>query len=220
MIERRKKAQEYILKHISMIDPTGNNTERYQAIFQKMSDKDFDTFMTNIKEGRQKLFVYAPNMENNLNLNDILKTGESLNLKLLDKLRLWDSSTQKYYTTPHEYLVVNLPIRRLKQYLKDKISVPDDDRKTDALSGQVIKPDKGSSVSMVEMQTMISKGLHNSIAELTNVRGGNIAAYADFKAELEETGEGSLKTSAENSRPRAAVVAGVYLTSMMLENNL
>lgn len=220
MIEKRKKAQEYILKHISMMDPSGKNTERYEKMFKKMSDKDFDTYMERIRKGEQKFFVYTPNMENNLDIDNLLKTADALNIKLLERLKLWDSSTKKYYTTANDYLVVNLPIRRLKQYLQDKISVPDSDSKTDAYSGQVIKPDKGSSISGVEMQTMISKGLHNSIAELTNVRGGNIAAYADFKAELEETGEGSLQTAAENSRPRSAVVAGAYLTAMMLENNL
>lgn len=220
MIEKRKKAQEYILKHITVMDPSGQNTKRYEDIFKKMSDKDFDAFMKDIRNGKQKLFLYTPNMENNLDLDHLLKAADMLNINLLEQLKLWDSSTKKYYTTSNKYLVVTLPTRRLKQYLEDKISVPDSDSKIDAYSGQVVKPDKGASISGVEMQTMISKGLHNSIAELTNVRGGNIAAYADFKAELEETGEGSLQSAAENSRPRSAVVAGAYLTAMMIENNL
>lgn len=203
-----------------MMDPSGKNTERYEDIFKKMNDGDFDTFMENIRDGKQKLFVYTPNMDNNLDIDNLLAASDALNLKLLDHLKLWDSSTQKHYTTANEYLVVTLPVRRLKQYLEEKISVPESDSKIDAYSGQVIKPDKGSSVSGVEMQTMVSKGLHNSIAELTNVRGGNIAAYSDFKAELEETGKASLQSAAENSRPRSAVVAGTYLTAMMLENNL
>jgi hypothetical protein len=101
-----------------------------------------------------------------------------------------------------------------------KISVPNSDTKIDAFSGQVVKPDKGSSISSVEMQTILSKGLKVSIAELIRVRGGDISAYSHFRGQLEETGYASLNSIDNDSRARSSVILGTYFRAAHIDNNI
>jgi hypothetical protein len=217
---KRKAVEALITKTITTLDPSGLNTKRYEAQFAKWTDTQFDSYLQGIKDGNIKLTLYVPNLLLNLKMKDIFQAATDLDLTLFEKLRLWDSTTRRYYLTPHKYPVLLLPVRRLKQFLMDKISVPESDTKIDAFSGQVSKPDKGASISSVEMQTILSKGLKTCISELIRTRGGDINQYSAFKGQLEETGAASLNSIDDDSRARSSVILSVYLTGMQLKNNL
>ena len=217
---KRQKVEAFIIKHINILDPSGTNGKRYKDLFDSWSDIQFTSYMEGLRDGSMKIVLYAPNLKINLKQIDIFNCAESLGLKMFERIRLWDSTTNRYYLTPQEYPVLLLPVRRLKQYLMNKISVPESDTKIDAFSGQVVKPDKGSSISSVEMQTILSKGLKTSISELIRVRGGDLSAYASFKSQLEEIGSASLNDLPDDSRARSSVIASTYLTAMHIKNNL
>jgi hypothetical protein len=217
---RRARTEAYILKHIAIMDPSDYNTKYYQTTFARMSDREFDHYMQDIRDKRRTLVLYAPNLQVTLKMRDLLTAANAVGLTLFERIRMWDSVTRRWYLTPHPYLILKLPIRRLKQYLMDKLSVPDSDKSTNLLTGQVVKPDKGSAISLPEAQTMDSKGLHRAMTELLNIRGGNPQAYASFKAELEETGQASLNTVDWSGGVRSTKVSQVFLNSMHLANNL
>ena len=50
MNEKRKKVQDHILKHVSVLDPSGFNAQRYQKLFSNLNDKDFDLFMQHLED--------------------------------------------------------------------------------------------------------------------------------------------------------------------------
>ncbi len=218
--DNRRKIEAMIIKTVTTIDPTGLNAKQFQAWFDTATDVDFEKFIESIRSGETLLHIYAPNMTTPVSIDALLQAAHDVGLKLFERIKIFDSSTRRYYITPHEYLILQLPIRRLKQYLMDKISVPDSDRTTNPLTGQVAKPDKGSSISMTEAQTLDSKGLHKCLVELTNIRGGNQVAYANFRSALEETGEAHLSEIDVSDGIRSATVARVFLDAMHLENNL
>lgn len=217
---KRQRVEALILETITTLDPSGANTKRYRTLFESWSDTQFRSFMVGMREGRIKLVLYVPNLKINLKLKDIFAAAHALDLTLFERLRLWDSTTQRYYVTPQEYPVLQLPVRRLKQYLMSKISVPESDTKIDAFSGQVTRPDKGASISAVEMQTILSKGLKTSISELIRIRGGDIAAYSEFKSQLIDTGAASMNMVSGDSRARSSVILGTYLRAAHVGNNL
>lgn len=217
---KRKKVESFILDHINKLDPSGTNGKRYAAMFAKWSDTQFHSYMEGMREGVHRIVLYVPNLKLNLKMANIFAVSHDLDVELFERVRLWDSTTKRYYLTPQKYPILLLPVRRLKQFLMDKISVPESDTKIDAFTGQVVKPDKGSSISSVEMQTILSKGLKTSISELIRVRGGDLGAYATFKSQLEETGTVSLNEVPEDSRARSSVIMGTYLKSMHVNNNV
>lgn len=216
----RAAVEKYLLSVVDGMDHTGYNGKRYRERFAAMSDAQFDKFMQDMRDGIQQMVVYAPNMKINLRIDNLLATAKRIGLKLFERIRIWDPATKRFFLTPHPHLVALLPIRRMKQYQASKISVPDSDTNTDLLTGQVVRPDKGSSISLVEAQTLLSKNLNMTVTEFLRVRGGDIHAYADLKAQLEETGSASLKSIDPSTKVRSSVVLSAYLKAMHIDNNL
>lgn len=216
---KRAAAEQEILRTLKVMEPGGANAKRYEEMFAKMSDKDFHVLMEDIRDGKRKLVVFAPNMKTTLKVPDLIAAAKRVNAKIFDRIKLWDPVGHRYFTTPKEYLVLRLPVRRLKQFLVDKMSIPESDRRISKFTGQVVKPDKGSSVSAIELQTIVSKGLDNVVVELATVRGGNPDAYAGFRASLEETGSATLGEVDPAQRVRSVEVSSVWLKGMLIDNN-
>ncbi len=125
-----------------------------------------------------------------------------------------------WYTSPHRYLILRLPIRRAKQFLDHKLSVADSDKKLDSLTGQVSKPDKASTISYVEAQLLYARGLEHTLNEFVKVRGGDIHALSNFKQQLEEGGSAKLSSLDPNSLPRSTLIMNRILKCMYIDNNI
>ncbi|MBR1987879.1 MAG: GNAT family N-acetyltransferase [Clostridia bacterium] len=219
----KKKKQliiDYICSVCDIMDPSKLNSKRYHRLLDSMSDKEFDQWMNYVKEGKWKIHIVAPNLVVTLKNENSLKAADKVKCKLFHRLWMTDDSTGRQYLTDNEYLVLNLPVRRQQQFLDEKMSVPDNDKQIDGLTGQVTGDSKSSAVTNPEIQILAARGLDATLEEFVNVRGGNIAAYSDFKRQAEETGEIKLNSLDQNTRSRVAVVGQVLLRSMMIENNI
>lgn len=221
MNEKRKKAQEYILKNIAMIDQSTDkhNTKRYEEKFKNMTDKEFDDYMKRLRDGDEQVYYINTTLKDNVDVNKLKEDCKKLGIKLFERIRMWDDVTQSYYLTPNECLILQLPVRRVSQFVDHKLSVFESDKKIDLLSGQVLKPDQAASLSQVEVQCLYSHGLTNSILELIKYRGGDTVAFGEYKRELEETGTTSVNKDT-GSVVRSAVVLGVYYNGMHIETNI
>jgi len=217
---KRKQATDHILKHISLMEPSGYNTKRYENMFSQMTDAQFDQYMKDLRDKKVKLSLYAPNMKIILKVENLLKAADSLKLQLFERLKMIDEVTKKRYLTTNKYLVVKLPVRRARQFLMHKLSVPDSDKHLDALTGQVTQGDKASSFSFVEAQLIYARGLDKVLDEFVKVRGGDIHAFSNFKQQLEEGGSAKLSSVDPNTVPRSTVVMATILKCMLLDNNL
>lgn len=225
MNPKRKKVQDYIMNLLKSVSPKDRlNKKRYTEFFEKLTDTEFDTWMNDIRSGKTKLYYIQKNGQDAdalLSENDIIDTANKIGVELEQRVNIWDSSQQRYYKTPYKYLILQVPVRRLKQNLLSKMSVPDGDTKINPTTGQVVKPDKAASVSMTEAQTIASKGLSKTLTELLTVRGGDVTSYGNYKALLEDMGDVSLKElNLTNSTVRSVSVTRAYLQAMGLDNNL
>lgn len=221
---RRHAAEKIILDTIATCTKSSDheryNLNRYKKMFAEMSDQMFDDYMRRMQAGEVRLEIYAPNLKIMLQVDDLIAACDKLGVELLERIKLYNSAAKRWFTTPKKYLVMYLPVRRVSQSLAHKISVPEGDSKIDLYTGQVVKPDKGSSVSLVETQNLDAAGLGHTVSEFINIRGGNPTAWAALKAQLEETGSGSLNAKEATAKVRATVVAATTLRTMGIDNNL
>lgn len=218
--QKKKKILDFICKLCDTMEPSGLNSKRYRQIIGQMNDKEFDQFMNYMKEGKWQLHIVAPNMIVNLQNEDLLKACDLIGLDLFQRVWMYDKATGRKFLTDNKYMFVKLPIRRQQQFLDEKISVPDNDRTIDGLTGQVTGDSRSCSITNPEIQILAARGLNNTLQELVNIRGGNIHGYNEFRRMLEENGEGDLDMLDTGSRTRASVVGGKLLQSMMLDTNL
>lgn len=218
--QKKKKILDFICKLCDTMEPSGLNSKRYRQIIGQMNDKEFEQFMNYMKEGKWQLHLVAPNMIVNLQNEDLLKACDMIGLDLFQRVWMYDRATGRKYLTDNKYMFVKLPIRRQQQFLDEKISVPDNDRTIDGLTGQVTGDSRACSITNPEIQILAARGLSKTMQELVNIRGGNIHGYSEFRRMLEENGEADLDTIDPNSRTRASVVGSKLLQSMMLDTNL
>ena len=218
---KRKKIQDYILKAMKLLDPHTNiNADYWKKKFDTMSDKDFDIFMHNLREGKENIHMYVPPFKVRLQNKELIKASHELGVKLMHRIWMRDAHTGIKYLTPEEYMVIQMPVRRQQQFLDEKLSVPDNDKTIDGLTGQVAGDSKACSFTTPEIQIFHARNLDATLFEMANVRGGNINNYAEFKRALEETGEVSLNQLDPMNRTRVAVIGQVFLTAMHLDVNI
>ncbi len=217
-MSKRKEAEREIIKWIDRLDPSKENSSRYAKMFAKMSDKEFHEFMVSLKEKKEVLFVYVPNMKIQLSLENLREVSHDLNIEMFERLRLYDAATDTTYLTPNKYLVLDATVRRMSQYLDHKLQVPNGDSHIDILTGQVVKPDKGAGISQVEIQALGARDLKQTIREIIKYRGGDISAGAQYRRELEETGETSIANET-GSVARSGAILDVLFSGMHIESN-
>ncbi len=216
----KKKLIDKILDIFHTVEPEDTNVERMKAFLEKMTVQEFDQYIQYLKSGDTQIFMYAPNVKTTLKQSNILNAAKKLGVLIQERIWIHDSVTGKDYLTPNEYVILQLPIRRVSQFLLHKMAVTESDKKIDVLSGQVTGDDRASSLTQVEIQALFARDLKNTLIELVKIRGGDINAYADFKQQISESGEISLSALDTSTTARSVVIASVLLKSMMIDNNL
>lgn len=220
MTKKRKEAQEFILKLISDMLGKGANYTRYTELFKKMTDKEFDDYMKAIRDGKHTLYVELPNMgKEKFDIDKALKAGDSLGINFFKKVWHYNVATDLDFKPDVEYMVLRLPVRPLKQFVQEKMSVPSSDKKINSLTGQVTAEDKTASFTFVENQSLNAKSMEKTSLELLKPRGGDTEAYSEMKRELEETGECSLENLGQNSRPRSVDILKMQYLGMGIKSN-
>lgn len=221
-MKNRKAAEDFILEYIDKIIPDKKNKEIYQNMFAKMSDDDFDKFMMKIKNKEITLAVISPNFGSvKLSTERNLKIAKELNHNFFQRIWIEGTGDRPSYLTPIPYMVLDLPLRRQAQLLIKKISIPEDNKTVDNLTGQPTGSSKGSKISYPEIQVLAAMGLDNSLLELLKFRGGDMKGFIAMNKSINNTGGVSL-----NSIERFA--GGVestktlksFLTAMHLSNTL
>lgn len=189
----QKQAIAHIIKVINTMDPSGNNTKRYKAYFNKMKKTQFDKYVKRLKTGEAQIYVEFPNLNSIIKIENIYKAAELTKTELFQKIWLSDPITGERILSNERYLIANVPIRRMQQTIFKKLAVPDSDNKTDTLTRQVMGDDRSSGFSNPEVQVMYAKGLATTLTEFMKIRGGDPVAYSEFKRQLEEGGSANLK---------------------------
>lgn len=221
MTPQRQEMQDYILEYITKLDKSGYNVKVYQDMFDSMDDKQFDKWVDLLESNPNcKLTFLVPPLKVAIDIPTAIAVAKELGIELFEQIRIWDEIGQRYCTTPNEYMVVRLPVRRLKQYLMDGLSVPDSDRKLNPLTNQVVGESKGSAISFPQGQMLAEKGLSKVLLELTGVRGGDLEAYASMIAQIEEVGDADTSVMEGTSGVTSVQTLRTFLNAMHLVTNL
>jgi hypothetical protein len=156
---KRKEAEAVIVTYMEKIASKSGNAEIYQSVFSKMNDKQFDEFMKNLESGKAFLVIQLPNFKHTgVTLEKNLAIADELDHEFFQRLWITNKKDTPDHMIPVECLVMDLPVRRASQLLIKKISVPDDSRTIDALTGQPTGESKGAKLSYPELQICAAMG--------------------------------------------------------------
>lgn len=181
MTPQRKKAEELVYQVMDKLDKEGYNSDYYKTLFSKMSDAQFIKFCKRNLPFRfhTKPFVVEPKMY------DIEEALKVLNVPLLEKVALpylyIDKDGNPVWSK--EAMVIYIHIKKMKQFITKKNSVPSSIDNRDMKSGLLVSHDKGGKTSDREMEALAVMGLDKTMKELSTWR----ADYMDAKSSAYQT---------------------------------
>ena len=223
MTSRRKAVEEYVLKYVGEIVGK-RNQDLYRDFFKSMNDSEFNKFMEDLRDGKINLSVIVDvNEEKNVTLDNNVKVGKKLGVQFFQRLNWTKDEINGIpaYKTKNEYLVLKLPVKRTSQLITKKISVAEDNKSRDTLTGQIISKSKAGRLTFPEIQVLIGYGLDNSIKELIKTRGGDLGESRALEMMLARRGDVSLKELEQfSTRVESSETLKRFLEAMHIRSTL
>lgn len=218
----RQLAEQFILSTMTELAPGGENTVIYEKLFKTMSDDEFDSFMGKLESGEIRLAVITPNFgKTGITVENNLKLAEKLGHNFFQRILIEGDENTPSFMTPIPYMVVDLPLRRQAQLLLKKISIPEDNKVVNNLTGQPTGRSKGSKISLPEVQVMASMGLDRTLEEFMKYRGGDTKGFDAMNSSIETTGGVRLDAIKHlSSGVESTNTLRIFLKSMHLDNTL
>lgn len=219
----RKDAEDFILELVEDILPGSPNKDIYLRLFASMDDIKFDAFMESIKPGGENILgIICPNLSKwRISLERNFEVGRKLGHNFFKRIWIDDGTEVPKYLSPLPYLVYDLTLRRQSQMLVKKISIPEDNKSIDDLTGQPTGRSKGSSLSYPETMVLAAQNLPNCLTEMLKYRGGDIKGFNAMNTSISRTGSVSLKTIEKlGSTVRSTDTLRNMFLSMHLSNTL
>jgi hypothetical protein len=221
-MSNRKAATEFILKYIEKILPKSENTKYLSDMLNGMSDTKFDMYMKKLESGEEIIPLTVPILtDDKTDTTRNIAIAKELGHEFFQKIWWFDESTGTTYLSNEKYLVVDLPLRRQIQILQKKISIPDDNKHVDELSGQPSGVSYAAKITYPEMQAIHAQGMDKTIEELIKYRGGDEKGFNAMNRSIVKTGGVSLAAiKPYSSNVKSTQTVSVFLKAMHLDNNL
>lgn len=222
-IKNRKKTEEFILKWVKEITRTEFNVTLYKNLFASMSDKKFEQFMVDLRDNGNILNLIVPHdaKATDVTTENNIKVGKALGHDFFQYLIYKGVNGEPDRKSLHKFFVYLTPFRRTKQTSDKGVSVAENDKKINLLTGQVTGSSQSSKISFPELQILNGMGMSKSITELTRARGGDEGEARVMKQSLLKYGKVSrtLLDSYSTGTTSSATLKA-YFASMHLEISL
>ena len=219
---KRKEVEKFILDWIFKITNSKKNVELYQKLFKKMTNDEFDKFMSDLRNGKiLQVIIPQDGFDGKIDLEKNFELANELGFDFFQHLTMGPSDEFDKFTTPNKHMVLLLPFRRTKQTLEKGIAVASSSKHIDPITGQVKEDDSTSSLSYPELQVLVGLGVKTALIELLRDRGGDVNAKSVLTSALAKYGRVSKKfidmysTGALSTKSLKAYLYGIHL-----KNNL
>lgn len=223
MSAKRAAVEKRLLERMNSLTPLDTkNAELYKERLKGMTDKQFSEWIDRLESGEETLMVITPNhAKDGLTLENNLKIADSMGHSFFTKVLTVGKKGVPDHLSPIEFMVMDLPIRRLSQTSDKKMSVPKSSKVIDSLTGQVTGESKGAALSAPEIQLLSAMGFEAPLLETIKYRGGDRQGRAAINGLVAKNGQVNLETLERYaSGVESTKTVQTYLTAMMLRNNL
>lgn len=202
----REELTEEILSFFDDMDPSGANTERMRKFLASFEDdKDFYAFMVDFFSDSNKNWsvAYKP-YDNGVNMEFIEKVAKKHGIPLYEIVYMpyLSPDPNDPVGTVHPVMVLDYPIKRLKQMVYKKSHTSLSTTKRSAETGQVIAEDKTARLTEPEVYSLIVENQYSAAKEFFSLRSDNLKAQNEAQRRIIRDGELSLEdidTSPANS---------------------
>ena len=192
----RTELEAEIYELLDDMDPSGRNTARMRNFLQAMDDRRFYQYMDEFFENPDKFFPvgYEP-YDNPVTLDFIHAVAKKQNVPIYETVYrpYLNGDTEDPPGTVHPQMVLDVPVKRLKQMAEAKNHVSTQGIKRDPRTGQVTGEDKTARVTDVEAFSLLAQGQYHAAQEFYGPMADDSEAHYAMLRNIQRDGEVSLK---------------------------
>lgn len=192
----RKDLEAELYDFLDDCDPSGRNTERLKKLFVSMDDKQFYRYMNDfLNDDMKNIQVgYLP-YDNPVSLEFANKLAKKYNIPIYEIVYkpYLTGDTKNPPASIYPVMVVDVPIKRLKQMVMTKSHATVSAAKRDSKSGQVTGHDKVGRVTDVEAYSLVVQEMYACAQESFGPMSDDEAAFRKMQIAIQRDGEVSLK---------------------------
>lgn len=180
---KRKKMESLIYKFFSTIEPTGDNTKKYKAMFQPMSEAKFKAFFKEFFENEYHyLILDMVDYERTVTVEAIEAAAKVLNVPLYEYVTFPHFTMDKEHpiVTAHPIPVGYLHLKRPQQTVMKKNGMSISINQRSAITNQVTGKDKNGRESDLENCMLTSLGMEKTLKELNGPRADDSVAKKEM----------------------------------------
>ena len=199
---KRKKVEDLVYSVMSALDKTGENTEKYRTMFNKMSDTQFSSWINKFLADRKSNFrLEVMPFKNEPDFSQIEKALKILDIPMEEYVYFRDQkdSNGNFIRTATRVPVMYLSIKRLEQVVTHKSGVTLDIDKRNQLTGTVTSDSKVARNSDVESYALLLQQNDATLNELMGARSDNMGAKRILYEKIQADGYVNLKDVNEGS---------------------
>jgi hypothetical protein len=225
--EKRKRIEFQVVQTMNLIDPTGINAKKYQAMFASMNDVQFSNWITKfLADDKSNFRVDIEEFGDGkrvMKYENIEKAAKFLKIPLFEYVYLphLSSNPNKPIRTKQPVLVGYLNIKRVQQLVSKKTGLALDDRKRDENTGQLRGDSKAGTMTAIENELLAGMGANDILSEICGARADNVTEYDNMLQEIASTGSVSLKNVKTNQFDKPSLLqADLYFKLMGLKTDI
>ena len=204
----RTELEAEIYELMDDMDPTGRNTERMRNFLKTMDDKHFYKYMDEFFDNNQKLFpvAYEP-YENPVNMNFIHDVAKKQGVPIYERVYrpYLNGNTEDPPGTVQPIMVLDVPVKRLKQMAQSKNHASTAGDKRDPRTGQVTGEDRTARVTDVEAFSLLSMGQYHAAQEFYGPMADDTEAHYEMLRAIQRDGEVELRDLPNNPESKVTL---------------
>lgn len=172
-VTNRAYIEKLIYDVYDKLDPSGTNTEKMKALFQPMSDAQFEKYMKDfLKNDDENFILDIVEFEHDLKMKYCEDAAKVLNIPLMEYVYMPHLTMDKgrVVVSKEKCLVTYLNVKRTQQFVHKKNGLSISNEKVSATTGQVVQKDKNARDSDIEASMLVSLGADKILQELHGPR--------------------------------------------------
>lgn len=196
MANLRKEIEGDIYSLIDDMDPSGKNTERMRNYLSAMDDRSFFQFIDEFFDNQDKNFPVAYEGYNNpVSLSFAHKVAKKRNVPIYERVYrpYVNGDVDDPPGTVHPIMVIDVPVKRLKQMAFSKNHTSTTGSKRDPKTGQVTGEDRTARVTDVEAFSLIVQGQYSAAQEFYGPMADDTVAHYEMLRAIQRDGEVELR---------------------------
>ena len=212
----------YILAMYKKLESDNPTIKLLKDRFNEMSDSELESLRDALENEELYLPFFRPNYnEKSVDINSWLDLADEVGAEIFAKVWKEDKLTGDVVLSQYPYWIALLPVRRMIQYLNDKISISENNNVRDSLTGQVTGDSKSSALSNPQLNALIARGCPAAATEFVKLRSGDVEVSRAYNRQIIKEGRAYQEPLLKlDSRPEVTETFKNYLISMHLSTTL